>query len=71
MKTIINIFIAMALSLASSIGVTTALLLFFMGLVNIFRLNHNGNCYWVFNVCIVAFFATLLLSFAYFLGNLK
>lgn len=71
MKTILNILIAMALSIASSIGVTTALLLFFMGLVNFLKLNENKNAYWVFNFCIIAFFVTLVASFTYFIGVLK
>ena len=71
MKTILNILIAMALSIASSIGVTTALLLFFMGLVDLLKLNENRNTYWVFNICIAVFVITLLVCFPYFIGILK
>jgi hypothetical protein len=70
-KSLFNIFIASLLSIASAIGITTALLLLLSGLVNFFKWNENRDAYWVFYICIVVFVVVLRLSFSYFIGVLK
>jgi len=68
---IAKLLLSMALSCVLSIGCSMVITLLLGNIGHFLEWNHNRDMYWIFNVSIITLVLTWIISFGYFMSNIK